>query len=89
LKVNRRFGATYLLHLQVRRISQARKQREAGGKYSDFVTKASPPSLLSSYDCYLLLSDFLLGLFLDPAVGDEMFFRNVGLFSTDYTVLCS
>jgi hypothetical protein len=32
LKLNRRFGGTCRLHLQGRRISQARNQREAGGK---------------------------------------------------------
>jgi hypothetical protein len=32
LKVNRRFGATCCPHLEGRRISQARKQREAGSK---------------------------------------------------------
>jgi hypothetical protein len=34
LKVNRRFGGTYRFHLQVRRISRAWNQREAGGKQS-------------------------------------------------------
>jgi hypothetical protein len=34
LKVNRRFGGTYRLHLQGPRISQARNQREAGGEQS-------------------------------------------------------
>jgi hypothetical protein len=34
LKVNRRFGGTCRLHLQRRRISQARNQRESGGKQS-------------------------------------------------------
>jgi hypothetical protein len=32
LKVNRRFGGTYCLHLQFRRVSQARNQRESGWK---------------------------------------------------------
>jgi hypothetical protein len=32
LKVNRRFGGTRRLHVQGRRISQARNQRKAGGK---------------------------------------------------------
>jgi hypothetical protein len=31
LKLNRRFRATCLLHLQGRRISQAKNQRKAGG----------------------------------------------------------
>jgi hypothetical protein len=34
LKVNRRFGGTCRLHLQSRRISQARIEHEAGSKYS-------------------------------------------------------
>jgi hypothetical protein len=32
LKVNRRFGGTYRLHLEVRRVSQARNQRESRWK---------------------------------------------------------
>jgi hypothetical protein len=34
LKVNRSFGTTCRLHLQCRRISQARNQHEAGSKHS-------------------------------------------------------
>jgi hypothetical protein len=34
LKANQRFGGTRCLHLQSRRISQARNQREAGSKHS-------------------------------------------------------
>jgi hypothetical protein len=34
LKVKRRFGGTYRLHFQCRRISQRRHQREAGSKQS-------------------------------------------------------
>jgi hypothetical protein len=30
---------------------------------------------------------FLLGLYFDPKEEDEMFFRNVGSLSTDYTAL--
>jgi hypothetical protein len=40
LKVNRRFGGTYRLHLQGRRISQARNQREADNKHILFETSA-------------------------------------------------
>jgi hypothetical protein len=37
-KVNRRFGGTYFLHLQVQRIRQARNPGEAGRKQSsDFM----------------------------------------------------
>jgi hypothetical protein len=32
LKVNRRFGGTYRLHLQSRRINQAKRNAKAGGK---------------------------------------------------------
>jgi hypothetical protein len=31
---------------------------------------------------------FLLGLFLDPEDGGDMFLRNVGWLSSDYTALC-
>jgi hypothetical protein len=34
LKVNRRFGGTYGLHIQGPKLSQARNQREAGSKQS-------------------------------------------------------
>jgi hypothetical protein len=34
MKVNRRFGGIYRLHLQFRRIREARNQRETGGKQS-------------------------------------------------------
>jgi hypothetical protein len=36
LKVNRRFGRTYGLHIQGQRLNQARNQREAGSKQPDF-----------------------------------------------------
>jgi hypothetical protein len=72
LKVNRRFGGTYRIHLQEQIISQARNQHEAGSK------KTSA--------CYLLHAGFLLGFFFDSEDGD-MFFRNVVCFSTDYTAL--
>jgi hypothetical protein len=36
LKVNRRFGEKSRLHLEGRRISQARNQREAGSKLAPF-----------------------------------------------------
>jgi hypothetical protein len=34
VKVDRRFGGTYLLHFQYQGVSQARKRREAGRKQS-------------------------------------------------------
>jgi hypothetical protein len=49
LKVDRRFGGIYRLHLQCRRVSQARDQCEAGSRQSS----------------------------------GDMFFRNVGWFSTN------
>jgi hypothetical protein len=42
-------------------------------------------SLLSA--CYLILAGFLFGLWFDPENGSNMFIRNVGYFSTDYTTL--
>jgi hypothetical protein len=35
----------------------------------------------------MLQAGILHGLFFDPEDGRDMFLRNVGLFSTDYTVL--
>jgi hypothetical protein len=37
--------------------------------------------------CYLLHAGFWLGLSFDPEVGGDMFLRNFGWHSTDYTVL--
>jgi hypothetical protein len=42
-KVNRRFGWTNRLHLQNRKISRARNQREAGGKQSQRTTRRYIP----------------------------------------------
>jgi hypothetical protein len=39
LKVNRRFGGTFRFHVQGRRISQVRNQREAGSKHSSALKK--------------------------------------------------
>jgi hypothetical protein len=44
-----------------------------------------PPS--RALVCYLLHADFLLRLFFDPEDGGEIFLRNVGCLSTDYTAL--
>jgi hypothetical protein len=46
-----------------------------------------PSSGLKSSACYLLHTGFLLGLFFDPEDGSDVFFRNVGCLSTDYTAL--
>jgi hypothetical protein len=60
LSVNRRFGGTYSLHLQGRKISWARKTSvKACGKQN----------------------------FFDPEDVGDMFLRNVGWHSTDYTAL--
>jgi hypothetical protein len=45
VKVNRRFGGTYLLHFQDQGVSQARKSREAGRKESHSRKKYIPPKL--------------------------------------------
>jgi hypothetical protein len=37
--------------------------------------------------CHLLLRWFLAGLFFEPEDGGDMFLRNVGGLSTDYTAL--
>jgi hypothetical protein len=67
LKINRRFGGICSLHLQGRRIIQARNQY--------------------GYVYCLLPASFLLRLFFIPENGCNMFIRNVGWLSMDYTVL--
>jgi hypothetical protein len=37
--------------------------------------------------CYLLHSNFLLGSFYGPEDGGDIFLRNIGLLSMDYTAL--
>jgi hypothetical protein len=37
--------------------------------------------------CYQLLFGFLIGFFFDREDGGDLFFRNVGSLSTDYTAL--
>jgi hypothetical protein len=37
--------------------------------------------------CYLLHVGILIGLFIDPEDGGDIFLRNVGRFSTNYTAL--
>jgi hypothetical protein len=63
LKLYRRFGGTCRLHLQRRRICQARSQRVA------------------------IRTNFLLSLLFDFEDGGDMFLRNVGTISTEYTAL--
>jgi hypothetical protein len=77
LKVNRLFGVT-CLHLHGWRISQVRNQREACSRIlGQTVLPAS----------YLLHTGFLLCLFFDTKDGGDMFLRNVGWLSVDYTAL--
>jgi hypothetical protein len=73
LKVNRRFGGTYRLHLQGRRISRARNQRKIRWQ----------AALVAIY----FHSGFLVGLFFDPEDGGDMFIRNGSWLSTDYKSL--
>jgi hypothetical protein len=77
LKVNRRFGGTYRLHLQGRTISQARIQSEAKASiaYSSLRDSAAWSGV---FGCHLL-SRWYLARF--------MLFRNAGWLSTDYTAL--
>jgi hypothetical protein len=71
LNVNRRFGGTYRLHLQGRKISSARNQRESRWQAE---LLSLPPA-------------FLLIIFFHPEDGGDMLLRNVGWLSTDYTAL--
>jgi hypothetical protein len=75
LRVNRRLAGTCCLHLQGKRIGRARKQRDSKWQ--------ATTSLATRFH-----AGFLLGLFFDLENGSNMFFRNVGLLSTYYSVLC-
>jgi hypothetical protein len=85
VEANQHSGESYCLHLQGRRVCQARNQHESGSKQS-------------SCAYWLLNADFLLGLLFDPADGGDMFpfhpedesnvsLWKVGWLSPDYTVL--
>jgi hypothetical protein len=71
LNVNRGFGGTCYLHLQGRRINQTINQYEAGSKQNS-ATYNMQVSYLASFD---------------PEDGGDMFLRNIGCLSTDYTAL--
>jgi hypothetical protein len=64
LRVNRRFGGTYRLHLQGRKNKFRKKSRE---------------SRCTLVSCWTY--------FFNPEDGGDMFLRNVGWHSTDYTTL--
>jgi hypothetical protein len=52
--------------------------------YSDSNNKPRKKPICASY---VLHAGFLLGLFFDPDKGGEVFLRNFGPLSTDYTAL--
>jgi hypothetical protein len=85
--VTRRSGGTWCLHLYGRRISQERNQREAGSKSRAIRLRKDRVYKASSRACYLLQAGFLLDLFFDHEDGGDMFLRNVGWLSMDYTAL--
>jgi hypothetical protein len=86
LKVNRLFGGTCCLHFRCRMKSQARNQYEAGRKkaHHRLLWHLQQRSYRQCSACYMLHTGFLPGLFFDPEDGDDVFFRTVGWFSTDY-----
>jgi hypothetical protein len=53
-------------------------------KSSMFCEKKTSRKPACSRACYLLRAGFLLDLFFETENGSDMFFRNVGLLSTDY-----
>jgi hypothetical protein len=65
--VDRRFGGTCLLHLQGRKISQAKNQRAADSSEGGSA-------------CCLLHAGFFVGLFFDPEDGGDMFLRDADWF---------
>jgi hypothetical protein len=67
LRVNRSFGGIYRLHLQDRKISRGRNQRESR------CLRAKGRALLATS----LHAGLLLGLFFYPENGGDIFFRNV------------
>jgi hypothetical protein len=74
LKINRRFGRIYRLHFQCR-MNHVKNQHEAGSKQSSV--------------SFFLHAGSLFGLLFDPKDGGDMYLRNVGWYSTDYTALYS
>jgi hypothetical protein len=70
LSCNRSFGGTYRLHLQGRR-NNFSKNQQAGGKQN------APSTCLLAGCCW--------NYFFDPEDGGDMFLRNFGCNSTDYT----
>jgi hypothetical protein len=97
LSVNRRFGGTYRLHLQGRR----NKFMGVDGFIVIRTSQWEPSSSLLLTFCFLYKPGFPAGglsclppacllascwtYFFDPEDGGDMFLRNVGWHSTDYT----
>jgi hypothetical protein len=59
--------------------------------YEEFCLLCIPLNIIdvSELSLYLLYASFMLVFFFDPEDGDDMFLRNVGWLSTDYTALYS
>jgi hypothetical protein len=75
---NRRFGGTYCLHFQ--------DEKAAGS--ACFLTWPEDSVTTSGFVCHLLSRwFFLLGLFLDPEDGGDMFLRNFDSLLTEYMSL--
>jgi hypothetical protein len=77
LKVNPRFGGTFRLQLQIRRINQARYQYEADSNPTSNPTRDTYHKEADSKQGCLVLDGFLLGLNFDPEDGSDMFLRNI------------
>jgi hypothetical protein len=90
LKVNGPFGGKHCLHLQGRRTTQARNQRENRWQAESafiFRRKTSPPSSRSDKPSKKTPQKVAGRLY--PEDGSNVFLRNVGWLSTDYTALYS
>jgi hypothetical protein len=89
LKVNQHFRGTYCFHLQGWRINWARYQLENRWQaYSFSLVSCSAYSSMQKMASSCFHTGILLGIFFYPEDGGDMFLRNVGLLSTDYTALC-
>jgi hypothetical protein len=89
VKVTKCFRGIYCLHLRGWRESQATGKKQLA-KWAPRLPRGSTnglPSLKSS-TCSLLLVGYLLGLYLNPEEGSDMFLRNVSQLLADYMVSC-